>query len=104
MTAEVDRPTTGSTVSRVRRLERIYGFGGVFGKALRDARLAIVVVSGIIGLVILALGSFFDTAYAGNRQQLTDLVTNFPPVITGIFWGSNIVNFDTLGGYVSIDA
>jgi ABC-2 type transport system permease protein len=104
MAAELRRPPLGSVINPVRLLERLFGLGSVFGKAVGDARLAVVVVAGLIGLVMLALGSFFDTAYAADRQQLTDLVANFPPVITGIFWGSNIVNFDTLGGYVSIDA
>jgi ABC-2 type transport system permease protein len=83
---------------------RLYGFGSVFGKAVRDARLAVLIVAGSIGLIAFALGSFFDSAYATNRQQLTALAANLPPVLTGIFWGSNLVDFDTLGGYVSQDA
>jgi len=103
MNAENVRPlATG--IRGVPYRSRLYGFGSVFGKAVRDARLAVVVVAGTIGLIAFALGSFFDTAYATNRQQLADLAANLPPVITGIFWGSNLVNFDTLGGYVSQDA
>lgn len=104
MAAEINRRRIESDISHVRLLNRLFGLGSVFGKAVRDARLAVVVVAGSVGLLIFALGSFFDTAYASDRRQLTDLVANLPPVITGIFWGSNLVNFDTLGGYVSQDA
>lgn len=103
MDADNVRPLAPS-IGGVPYRSRLYGFGSVFGKAIRDARLPVVVVAGTIGLIAFALGSFFDTAYATNRQQLTDLAANLPPVITGIFWGSNLVNFDTLGGYVSQDA
>ena len=104
MAAEDTRQPLAPRISLVPYRSRLYGFGSVFGKAVRDARLAVVVVAGTIGLIAFALGSFFDTAYATNRQQLTDLAANLPPVVTGIFWGSNLVNFDTLGGYVSQDA
>ena len=104
MDAENVRPPLAPGISGVPYGSRLYGFGSVFGKAVRDARLAVAVVAGTIGLIAFALGSFFDTAYASNRQQLTDLAANLPPVVTGIFWGSNLVNFDTLGGYVSQDA
>lgn len=103
MVAERRRPPLVPSVSSAPLLSRIYGFGSVFGKAVRDARLSFVIVVGMIGLLIFALGAFFDSAYATNRQQLTDLAANLPPVIKGVFWGSNLVNFDTLGGYVSQD-
>jgi ABC-2 type transport system permease protein len=104
MSAERTRPPRALSISRVSLRSRVYGFGSVFGKAVRDARLSLLVVVGTIGLLVFALGSFFDSTYAANRQQLTDLAANLPPVIKGIFWGSNLVNFDTLGGYISQDA
>lgn len=103
MATERARPPLAQSISRVPLRSRIYGNGSVFGKAVRDARLSLVVVAGTLGLLILSLGSFFDSAYASNRQQLTDLAANLPPVIKGVFWGSSLVNFDTLGGYVSQD-
>ena len=86
-------------------LSRAYGLGSVFGKALRDSRTAIIVVTALVGVMVLALGSFFGTAYATNRQQLIDLAASIPPAAKGIFWGSgDMSSFSTLGGYVSIDA
>ena len=103
MSAERTHSPLALSISHVSLRSRVYGFGSVFGKAVRDARLPLLVVAGTLGLLIFALGSFFDTAYAINRQQLTDLAANLTPVIKGAFWGSSLVNFDTLGGYVSQD-
>lgn len=96
------RPVTRRVLQAPDRGRR-NGPRSVFTKALRDARLPVVAVAGTIALVTVALGSFFDSAYADDRQQLTDLAATLPPIITGIFWGSSLVNFDTLGGYVSQD-
>jgi ABC-2 type transport system permease protein len=104
MSADAVRPLLIPRTSGVPYRTRLYGLGSVFGKAVRDARLPVAVVAGTVGLIAVALGSFFDTAYAANRQELTDLAANLPPIITGIFWGSSLVKFDTLGGYVSQDA
>lgn len=105
MTAQVRSVDLGELSRSSGLIGRVWGEGSIFDKALRDARLAIIVVGALVGLVVLALGSFFDTAYASNRQQLTDVVTTLPAAAKGIFWGSGDMSaFNTLGGYVSIDA
>ena len=53
---------------------RLYGFGSIYGKTIRDSRLAFLVMTGLIAGFMLAIGQAFGTAYgtrgdaAGDRQ------------------------------------
>jgi len=80
---------------------RIYGFGSVFGKTLRDSRRATILVAGSIGVILLmvmaGVAIQFDTTEA--RQELRDLVDAVPPILQGL--AGKPVNVETLGGYVS---
>jgi ABC-2 type transport system permease protein len=80
---------------------RLYGLGSVYGKTVRDARLATIMVAGLLGLIIvfgaMAMSTEYGTAEA--RRELAALSTSLPPVMRGIY--GNPVNVDTLGGFVT---
>jgi len=95
-----------ANVVRVALVGRLFSLGGVFGKTVRDSRLAVVVVAGLLSLLLLVFGKFFAAAYpdAEARGQLTDLVASLPPALKGLTYGSgDPVKLDTLGGYISQD-
>lgn len=80
---------------------RLYGLGSVYGKTLRDSRLAALVVGGMLGVIVFVGGAEMTTTYStlAARRELAVLSTSLPPVMRGIY--GNPVNVDTLGGFVT---
>ena len=79
---------------------RIYGFGSVFGKTLRDSRRAILLVGVLVGLLLIGVSltivSEFNTVQA--RKDLAAVVAAVPPILAGL--AGKPVNVETLGGYL----
>jgi ABC-2 type transport system permease protein len=80
---------------------RIYGFGSVFAKTIRDSRRATIITA--VGLALVFIGvsaaiiSEFDTPE--SRVELENLVNAVPPILQGM--AGKVVNVGTLGGYLS---
>jgi ABC-2 type transport system permease protein len=81
---------------------RIYGLGSVYAKTLRDSRLAVIIVAGMIGLMLISGGAAFGQAYATpeSRAELAALVANLPPAMAGIYGNPFPINIETLGGSI----
>jgi ABC-2 type transport system permease protein len=96
MTATAAQLTTTSALSRV------YGFGSVFAKTLRDSRLAVIIVAGLVGMLLLSSGVAFGQAYAteASRQELVALVRSLPPAMTGVYGNPFPAHIETLGGSI----
>ena len=79
----------------------ILGLGSVFGKTLRDSRAAILIVTALLGLMILAGGGVMANTYgtSGARAELGAMSREMPDLLRG-FYG-NPVNVDRLGGFIS---
>ena len=86
---------------RVPPREVLLGLGSVFGKTLRDSRAAILIVTALLGVMILAGGGVMANEYgtAQARLELAAMSRDMPPTLRG-FYG-NPVNVDTLGGFIS---
>jgi ABC-2 type transport system permease protein len=82
-------------------LSRLYGFGSVFAKTIRDSRRATIVVAAVLGLVIVAVSAAIVTEFSTpeSRQQLVAVIAAVPPIMQGL--AGKPVNVDTLGGYMS---
>ena len=80
---------------------RLYGLGSIFGKTLRDARLGVLVVAGLLGVMTLAGGMTMSSTYgtAEARLELAAMSGDMPPMMRGMY--GNPVNVDTLGGFIS---
>jgi ABC-2 type transport system permease protein len=79
----------------------LYGFGSVFGKAMRDSRRAMIVTGILLAIIFLgvskALVAEFDTAE--KRLELENLTRAIPPILAGL--GGKITdNVATMGGYL----
>jgi ABC-2 type transport system permease protein len=102
MTSEVGRrPSPAApTISGISLLSRIYGFGSVFGKTLRDSRRAILVVGGLLGVTLIGVSNAIASQFAtpASRQELVDIVNAVPPILQGL--AGKPVNVGTLGGYL----
>jgi ABC-2 type transport system permease protein len=87
---------------KARPWSRIYGLGTVYAKSLRDSRLAVIIVSGLVGAFLLSGGAAFGEAYTTpqSRQELVNLVNSLPPVMSGVYGNPFPVHIETLGGSI----
>ena len=79
---------------------RIYGFGSIFAKTIRDSRRATILVGVVLGLALLGVGKAITSQFAtpASRQEIVNLVTSVPPILQG--FAGKAVNVGTLGGYL----
>src|SRR5690242_20669144 len=79
---------------------RIYGYGSVFGKTLRDSRRAILLVGVLVGLILIGVSQAIVSEFATeqSRKDLAAVVAAVPPILQGL--AGKPVNVDTLGGYL----
>jgi ABC-2 type transport system permease protein len=102
MTSEVGRrpAPVAPTITGPSLFSRIYGFGSVYGKTMRDSRRAVIAIALVMGLGLVAV-SFaivqeFNTP--ASRQQLVAVVAAVPAILQGL--AGQAVNVGTLGGYL----
>jgi polyether ionophore transport system permease protein len=103
MTAELGRTAPRATTTSTPLLSRIYGLGSVYGKTLRDSRLAIVIMSGLLSSLVLAAGADYGKTYATAqaRAGFVNLVHHFPAVLAGIYGDPFPAHLERLGGMIS---
>jgi ABC-2 type transport system permease protein len=79
---------------------RVYGFGSVFAKTIRDSRRATIITAVLLALLFIgvsrAITAEFDTPE--SRAELENLVGAVPPILQGL--AGKVVNVGTLGGYL----
>jgi len=80
---------------------RVYGFGSVYAKTLRDSRLTFVIIAGLLGGIMFAAGSGVGSVYATpeSRRDMARLATDLPTALVGLT--GNPVNVGTIGGYMT---
>jgi ABC-2 type transport system permease protein len=103
MAAELSRPQLARPRPQVSLRQRIYGFGSVYAKTLRDSRLTFLIMAGLLGGLMLVAGAGVGTVYksVASRHDLARLgaeLASTSPVIRGLV--GNPVNIGTIGGYV----
>jgi ABC-2 type transport system permease protein len=79
---------------------RIYGFGSVFAKTIRDSRRATIIASAVLAVSFIGLGKAIVELFGSSvetRQEVVDLVDAVPPILQGL--AGKVVNVGTLGGY-----
>jgi ABC-2 type transport system permease protein len=103
MTAEVGRIAPRATMMSAPLLSRVYGLGSVYAKTLRDSRLAILIMSGLLSSLVLAAGADYGKTYATApaRAGFVNLVHHLPAVLAGIYGNPSPANLETLGGMIS---
>ena len=64
---------------------RVYGLGSVYAKTLRDSRLAILIVGGLLGARCCPAASpSARRTRRSNRAPTWQTVANLPPALTGV--------------------
>jgi ABC-2 type transport system permease protein len=84
---------------------RLYGFGSIYGKTVRDSRLAFIIAAGFLGGLALvmstAVGTVFPTPEA--RLEVNKLVETMPASMVNLFGNATLMGekLGTLGGYMT---
>src|SRR5664279_313112 len=101
MAIELGRSPVPAAPQHVAPWSRIYGFGSVYAKTLRDSRLAFIVIAGLMGGIMLVAGAAVGTGFgtAALRLEMAKLANDMPPIIQGLT--GKPVNVGTLGGYMT---
>ena len=96
-------PAGGAGRTTTSAFSRIYGLGSVYAKTLRDSRLALIIVGGLIGIFLLSSGIAFGEAYTTleSRLELKALVGALPPAMAGVYGNPFPTAIETLGGSIA---
>jgi ABC-2 type transport system permease protein len=88
-------------LTRTSALSRIYGFGSIFGKTIRDSRLAFIIAAGLLGGLSLVMGSAISTVFPTPeaRNEIDKLIGGIPAQMVDFF--GKPVGLGTLGGYLT---
>jgi ABC-2 type transport system permease protein len=101
MAVDAGAPRHAATFPPIPIHRRLYGLGSIYGKTMRDSRLAFLIMTGLVAGFMLAIGQAFGTAYGTPemRQEVANLVATVPPVMAGM--AGNPVEVDTMGGFIT---
>jgi ABC-2 type transport system permease protein len=95
--------TTASSLqlTRTSALSRIYGFGSIYGKTMRDSRLAFIIAAGLLGGLALVMGSAISQVFPTpeSRLEVDKLIGGMPASMVNFF--GKPVELGTLGGYLT---
>lgn len=102
MTAQLGRVPSAVGRTGASPFSRVYGLGTVYAKTLRDSRLAVIIMGGMLGALLLSSGAAFGEAYstAASRTDLANLVKSLPPVMSGVYGNPFAIHIETLGGSI----
>jgi ABC-2 type transport system permease protein len=84
---------------------RLYGFGSIFGKTVRDSRLAFIIAAGFLGGLSLVMGAAVGTVFPTPeaRLEVNKLVEAMPASMVNLFGNATLMGekLGTLGGYMT---
>jgi ABC-2 type transport system permease protein len=84
---------------------RLYGFGSIYGKTIRDSRLSFIIAAGLFGGLTLVLSAAIGTVFptVESRHAVDRLVTSMPASMVNLFGNATLMGakLGTLGGYLT---
>jgi ABC-2 type transport system permease protein len=100
MTSNARRQPVAGDFTSTSVFQRIYGFGSIFAKTIRDSRRATLAVGLILGLLLIGVGKAIVSEFATpqSRVELGSVIRAVPPILQGM--AGKVVNVETLGGYL----
>ena len=101
VSAGAPRPTTAAAFPPIPLHRRLYGFGSIYGKTIRDSRLAFIIVAGLLGGMALVMGVAVSSVFPtpASRLEVDTLIASMPPSMVNLFGKPEALG--TLGGYMS---
>lgn len=101
MTTEAGLPTRSTPFPPIPLHRRLYGFGSIYGKTIRDSRLAFIIAAGLLGGMALVMGVAVSSVFPSlaSRLEVDKLIGSMPPAMVNLFGKPE--HLGTLGGYMS---
>jgi len=103
MSASIGAPPRAAPFPAIPLRHRLYGFGSIYGKTIRDSRLSFIIAAGLLGGMALVMGlgvsSIFPTA--ASRLEVDKLVGSIPASMVDLFGKVPPGKLGTLGGYLT---
>ena len=95
---EVGRPPIGHVAS-ISLWSRVYGFGSIYGKTVRDSRLSLIIAAGLLGGMALAMAAGVSKIFPTptSRLEIDSLIGSIPASMVNLF--GKPIGLGTLGGY-----
>lgn len=83
------------------RLSRVYGLGSIYGKTIRDSRLAFIIAAGLLGGLALFMGAAISSVFPtpASRLEVNNLIGGMPSQMVDFFGKPE--KLGTLGGYMT---
>ena len=99
MAAGAGAPEIAAHIHRISFRSRIYGFGSIYCKTVRDSRLSLIIAAGLLGGMALVMGAGVSTIFPTpeSRLEINGLIGSIPSSMVNLF--GKPVGLGTLGGY-----
>ena len=105
MTASAGTPSRAAVIPAIPLRRRLYGFGSIYGKTVRDSRLAFIVAAGLLGGMALVMGAAVSSIFPSPQARLEvgALVGSMPASMVNLFGNATAMGakLGTLGGYMT---
>jgi ABC-2 type transport system permease protein len=99
MAAGIGAPAIAAPVNAITFRSRIYGFGSIYGKTIRDSRLSLIIAAGLLGGMSIAMAAGVSSIMptAASRLEIDKLIGSIPASMVNLF--GKPIALGTLGGY-----
>jgi ABC-2 type transport system permease protein len=105
MSASAGTPARTAVYPPIPLHRRIYGFGSIYGKTVRDSRLAFIIAAGLLGGMALVMGAAVSSIFPSPqaRLEVDKLVGSLPASMVNVFGNATAMGakLGTLGGYMT---
>ena len=99
MAAGAGAPPIAAPIHPITFRSRIYGFGSIYGKTVRDSRLSLIIAAGLLGGMSLVMGAGVSSLMPtpASRLEIDKLIGSIPASMVNLF--GKPIGLGTLGGY-----
>ena len=99
MAAGIGAPHIAAPIHAIPLRSRIYGFGSIYGKTVRDSRLSFIIAAGLLGGMSLVMAAGVSNIFPtpASRLEIDKLIGSIPSSMVNLF--GKPVGLGTLGGY-----
>jgi ABC-2 type transport system permease protein len=105
MAVDAGLPRPSAALPAIPLHRRLYGFGSIYGKTIRDSRLAFIIAAGLLGGMALVMGAAVSSIFATaqDRIQIDKLLGSMPASMVNLFGNAHLMGpkLGTIGGYMT---
>ncbi len=108
MTGQAGTPRPAAALSTIPLRRRLYGFGSIYGKTIRDSRHAFIMAARLFGGLSLVMGAAISTVFPNPeaRVEIDELIGSMPTSMVNLFGVATLMGpqLGTLGALQALDA